>query len=125
MQVFKKLMFQAVATMALFVSMTIPALGADVTGSWAMTVQTDAGAGMMGIILEQVGADIKGSITGDAGNAPVNGKVEDEVVTFTHDLPDYGISASYRGTMEGNTIKGTVDFGNGAAMGTFSAERKE
>lgn len=116
---------KALATALLFVSMAAPAMGADITGSWAMTVMTDAGSGMMSIVIQQQGDEIKGSITGDAGNAPVNGKVENETVTFTHDLPDYGISASYRGTIENNTIKGTVDFGSGAAMGTFSAERKD
>ncbi|MCB1672214.1 MAG: hypothetical protein R3F41_12720 [Gammaproteobacteria bacterium] len=111
--------------MLFFAAFAKPAMAADVTGTWTMTVMTDQGSGMMSVVLQQQGSDLTGSISGDAGNAPVNGKVDDTAVSFSHDLPDYGISASYRGTVENNTIKGTVDFGGGAAMGTFSAERQE
>ncbi|NQV70801.1 MAG: hypothetical protein HQ498_12315 [Pseudohongiella sp.] len=125
MQRLGKFILMTLSTTILLVSMTMPAMGADVTGSWAMTVVTDAGSGMMSIVLEQEGDVVKGSITGDAGNASVNGKVENEVVTFGHSLPEYGVSANYSGALAGNTIKGTVDFADGAATGTFTAERKE
>lgn len=125
MRILRKFGARTLAAALILTMSAVPAMGADVTGNWAMTVLTNAGSGSMSIILQQEGTELKGNISGDAGNAPVNGKVENEVVTFSHDLPEYGISASYSGKVENNTIKGTVDYGNGAASGTFSAERKE
>lgn len=125
MQKFGKSVLTACATTLVWAATAIPAMGAEVTGSWVVTVMTDAGSGMMNFVLEQEGEAIKGTVTGDAGNASVTGNVANETVTFSHDLPDYGISAVYKGELAGSTIKGTVDYGNGAAMGSFTAELKE
>ncbi|MEZ5489718.1 MAG: hypothetical protein R3F50_05290 [Gammaproteobacteria bacterium] len=125
MQKYEKLLLRVCATTVFLAATAMPAIGAEVSGSWAVTVMTDAGSGMMNFVLEQEGETIKGTVTGDAGNASVTGTVADEVVTFSHNLPDYGISAVYKGKLVGSTINGTVDYGNGAAMGSFSAELKE
>ena len=83
-----KFWIKTAATAVLFVWAAIPAMAADVTGSWALTVMTDAGSGVMNFVLQQEGETVTGNVTGDAGNAPVTGKVEDETITFSHNLPD-------------------------------------
>lgn len=125
MQVIDKAKFKSLAVALLLAGFAVPAVGAEAGGTWAVSLNTDGGAGMMNLVLEQEGEVLTGTVSGDVGNAPVTGKIENQTVTFSHNLPDYGIAASYSGVIEGNTIKGTVDFGGGAATGSFTAERKE
>ncbi len=75
-------------------------------------------------MIEQAGDELTGSVSGDVGNAPIMGKVENDMVTFSHVLPDYGVSVAYTGKLEGNTITGTVSFADGAATGNFRAQKK-
>jgi len=114
--------FAASAVLFAFVT---SALAADVNGNWTVTFNTSQGGGSMELILEQDGEELKGSVDGDTGRANVTGKIEEDAVTFSHQLPDYGVSADYSGKLEGNSIKGTVSFADGAAMGNFTAERKQ
>ncbi len=103
----------------------LTALAADAGGTWAVTFNTAQGGGTMNLIIEQAGADLKGSVSGDVGNAPIMGKIENDAVTFSHELPDYGVTAAYTGKLDGDTIKGTVSFADGAATGDFTAQRKQ
>ncbi len=113
------------AASAMFLILAMPALAADVNGNWTVTFNTSQGGGSMELVLEQEGEELKGSVDGDTGRANVTGKIEDDAVTFSHQLPDYGVSADYSGKLEGTSIKGTVSFADGAAMGNFTAERKQ
>ena len=125
MQTFGKLILKLSSVVVLVFGLAMPVMAADISGSWSVTLETDGGAGMMNIDLVQEGEELKGTVSGDVGEAPVTGKVENNSVTFSHDLPNYGVSASYSGEIDGNTIKGSVDFASGAAFGSFTAQRKE
>lgn len=113
------------AIAALILGVASSVLAADVNGNWTVTFNTAQGGGSMQLVLEQDGEELKGSVDGDTGRATVTGKIEDDAVSFSHQLPDYGVSADYNGKLEGNSIKGTVSFADGAAMGNFTAERKQ
>ena len=125
MQTFGKLILKLSSVVVLIFGLAMSVMAADISGSWSVTLETDGGAGMMNINLVQEGEELKGTVSGDVGEAPVTGKVENNSVTFSHDLPNYGVSASYSGEIDGNTIKGSVDFASGAALGSFTAQRKE
>jgi hypothetical protein len=122
---FSKTAVQILTALILSVGAALPALAADAAGNWAVTFNTAQGGGTMNLIIEQAGADLKGSVSGDVGNAPILGKIENDAVTFSHELPDYGVTAAYTGKLDGDTIKGTVSFADGAATGDFTAQRKQ
>ena len=124
MQKFTTLILKAFATLLLVTGFALPAFSADINGAWSVTFNTSQGGGSMEMVIEQAGVELKGSVSGEVGNAPISGKIEEDAVSFSHMLPDYGVSADYKGKLEGNTIKGTVSFADGAATGSFTAERK-
>jgi hypothetical protein len=120
-----KLISKTLTALTLFAGLTTAAFAADVAGNWTVTFNTGQGGGSMDLVIEQTGNELKGNVSGDVGNAPINGKTENDTVTFTHQLPDYGVSADYNGKLEGGVIKGTVSFADGAASGNFTAQRKQ
>ncbi len=94
---------------------------ADLTGSWACSVETDAGSGSPSFTLKQTGADLTGRYSGQLGDADVKGKVDGEKFTFS--FPAGDSSVVYAGTLGTEGLKGTVDLA-GQAKGTFSCKRK-
>ena len=115
---------KSLASAALIAGFSTSVFAADVNGNWTVTFNTSQGGGSMELVLEQDGEALKGSVDGDTGRANVTGKIEEDAVSFSHQLPDYGVSADYSGKLEGNSIKGTVSFADGAATGNFTAQRK-
>jgi hypothetical protein len=99
----------------------------DVSGTWAFTVQTDAGTGSPIVMLKQDGEKLTGhysSVT--LGEADLTGSVKGKDLKFTFAANVQGTSfeVTYTGTIEDkDTLKGSLDLG-GLAQGTFSAKRK-
>lgn len=124
MQTIGKFVSHSFVALVLFAGLTMSAAAADVSGNWSVTFNTSQGGGSMQMVIEQAGEELKGNVSGDVGNAPITGKIENDDLSFSHMLPDYGVSADYAGKLEGNVIKGTVSFADGAASGSFTAERK-
>ena len=99
--------------------------GANITGDWTFTVQTDMGAGTPAITFKQDGEKLTGKYNGQLGAADLTGTVKgnDVKFTFTIDVQGQQAPVSYAGTVEKNTMKGTLDIG-GMATGTFTATKK-
>jgi hypothetical protein len=105
----------------------LPALAADVTGTWNFAVELGVGSGNPTFVLKQQGEKITGTYSGTLGEAPVTGKIEGDNIEFWFEADAAGekFRASYKGVVKnGNTIEGKVVYG-GLGDGTFTAKKKE
>ena len=120
-------------TTALFVAIGVagfglrPALaqGTNVTGDWTFTVTTDQGSGTPTMTFKQDGEKLSGKYNGQFGSADLTGTVKGTAIqfSFTIDVQGQQAPATYKGTVEKDTMKGTMDIG-GMVNGTFTATKK-
>ncbi len=103
----------------------VGAQGTNVTGEWAFTVTTDQGGGNPTITFKQDGEKLTGKYNGQLGAADLTGTVKGNAITFTFTVDVQGQQApvNYKGTVEKNTMKGSLDIG-GMVNGTFTATKK-
>ncbi len=101
----------------------VPVSGQDVTGTWVLSVDLGAGgAGDATFVFEQEGTAITGTYTGAFGtDVEVSGTVEDGEIMFTFQADQVG-EITYNGTIEGDTMTGTVIYGD-LAEGTFEGSK--
>ena len=111
----------AMKTFSIFLLASTAALAADLTGTWACTVETDMGSGNPAFTLKQDGGNITGKYEGALGAADVVGKITGGKFEYSFKF-DQG-SVIYKGEIDGNKTKGSVDLA-GQAKGTFSCEKK-
>jgi hypothetical protein len=97
----------------------------DVTGTWAMAVETAAGSGTPTMVLKQEGEKLTGQYTGQLGEAPVTGTVKGSAIEMGFDIAAQGatIHVSYAGTVDGSAMKGTVKLGD-FGEGTFTGKKQ-
>ena len=87
---------------------------AKVAGKWVLTWEGRMGPVTANLVLEQDGGKIKGTMTGEMGREwPVTGTVEGKTVKFSskRETPRGEITVEYTGTLEGDTLKGTMQMG--------------
>ena len=118
-----------VAGIALVMGLLTPSIlfaqAANVTGEWAFNVTTDQGGGTPTITFKQDGEKLTGKYAGQLGAADLTGTLKGSAIHFTFTLEVQGQQApvTYDGTVEKNTMKGTLDIG-GMVTGTFTATKK-
>jgi len=100
----------------------------DVTGSWALEVQTEAGGTTTpSVTLKQDGEKLTGHYSSATlGEADVTGSVKGTDVTFafTASVQGTSVPVTYTGTVETNTsMKGKISLG-GLGDGTFTGKKK-
>ena len=97
----------------------------NVTGVWLFTVTTDQGGGTPTLTFKQDGEKLTGKYEGQLGNADLTGTVKESAITFTFTVDVQGQQApvTYKGTVEKNTMKGSMDIA-GMVNGTFTATKK-
>jgi hypothetical protein len=97
----------------------------DVTGKWAFTVETSAGAGAPTFTFKQDGEKLTGHYTGTFGEADLTGTVKGADITFafTVDAQGTALKETYTGTVDKDTMKGTLVI-EGVGEGTFTAKRQ-
>ncbi len=118
---------------ALFICTTLVSVSAiaassqstDVTGTWKVSVETQAGSGSPTVILKQDGENITGTYKGQLGEAPLTGTIKGNAIKFSFKVNAQGqdLQIDYAGTVDGKSMKGTVklgDFGDG----TFTATKE-
>jgi len=98
---------------------------ADVTGTWALTVETSAGTGTPTLILEQAGGDLSGTYKGRFGDQVVTGTIAGNAIRFAFTVsgPMGSADVAYSGTVEGDTMSGTMQMG-AQAGGRFTGRRQ-
>jgi len=103
---------------ALALALAIPAAAqqaAKVDGSWDVSMTAPNGNTFtQTIVFQQDGNNLKGTMKGRRGDSPVEGKVDGNKITFTvtRDTPNGERKIEYNGTVDGDSIKGTVKFGD-------------
>ena len=97
----------------------------NVTGVWLFTVTTDQGGGTPTLTFKQDGEKLTGKYEGQLGNADLTGTVKESAITFSFTVDVQGQQApvTYKGTVEKNTMKGSLDIA-GMVNGTFTATKK-
>jgi len=112
---FRKLMVVCALMLA-----SIPALAADVTGTWLMTVETQAGTGTPTFTLKQEGEKVTGNYKGQLGEAPVTGTIKGNELALNYKISAQGtdLVVTYTGTVDGKNISGKVSLGE-LGEGTF------
>src|SRR5687767_5276139 len=114
-----------ILTVAILASAQLAAQGTNVTGDWTFNVTTDQGGGTPTITFKQEGEKLTGKYVGQLGAADLTGTVKGNAIQFmfTVDVQGQQAPVTYKGTVEKNTMKGTLDIG-GMINGTFTATKK-
>lgn len=97
----------------------------DVTGKWAFSVETSAGAGTPTFTFKQDGEKLTGHYTGTFGEADITGTVKgaDITIAFTVDAQGTALKETYTGTVDKDTMKGKLVI-EGLGEGTFTAKKQ-
>ena len=114
-----------ILAVAVLASAQLVAQATNVTGEWTFNVTTDQGGGTPTITFKQDGEKLTGKYVGQLGNADLTGTVKGNDIQFMFTIDAQGQQApvTYKGTVEKNTMKGTLDIG-GMINGTFTATKK-
>jgi hypothetical protein len=112
--------------LAVFGVLMSTAAFADVSGTWLMSVETQAGAGTPTFTLKQNGDQVTGTYKGQLGEAPVTGSVKGNVITLSYKINAQGqdLEVVYTGTLDGDKITdGKVHLG-AFGDGTFTGKKQ-
>lgn len=114
--------FSLLILILLFVGFSAQAQNSiDVTGSWTMQVQTDAGSGSPTFVLKQEGEKITGTYTGQLGESPVTGTLKGNAIHLEFNIQ--GNLIKYDGTATSTEMEGKVNLAE-MATGTFKGKKK-
>src|SRR3954447_8541633 len=98
----------------------------DVTGKWALNVETSGGSGTPTVTLKQDGERLTGHYSSATlGEADVTGTIKDAdfSFTFTANVQGTSINVTYTGGADKDAMKGRVSLGD-LGEGTFSGKRQ-
>jgi len=101
------------------------AWAADVTGTWLMTVETQAGSGNPTFVLKQEGEKVSGTYKGQLGEAPVTGTIKGNELAMSYKVSGQGmeLEVKYTGTVDGNKVAGKLSMGE-MGEGTFTGAKQ-
>jgi hypothetical protein len=96
----------------------------DVSGSWSVTVESEAGSGNPSFTLKQDGEKLTGKYKGAFGEADLTGTVKGDKIEFSFKVSgQVEGTITYTGTTDGKTMKGKVNLA-GMGEGTFSGNKQ-
>jgi len=109
--------------LTILISAALTLLGADLTGTWSVSVVLDAGSGVATFNFKQTGEALSGTYSGTFGEAQVTGTLKGDQAEWSFENGQVG-KVAYKGVLDGaGKMKGTVTYGQLGA-GTFTAEKK-
>jgi hypothetical protein len=103
------------------------AQAANVTGTWIFNVETGQGSGSPTLTFKQDGEKLTGHYSSQTlGEADFTGTVKGSAIQFAFNVNAQGtqIDVIYAGTVEGGTMKGTVNMAGGQLSGTFTGKKQ-
>lgn len=109
----------------LFLSAAVSLLAADLTGTWAISVETPNGKRESTITFRQDGEKLTGTMHAPNTEAPLTGTVKGNDVEFsiTRDFGGQTVKIDYTAKLDGSKISGTLRFGDQGEI-PFSGEKK-
>lgn len=98
---------------------------ADVSGTWDLVVETPQGKGTPYITVRQQDGKLSGRYYGRMGESALEGTLRDNRIQFSVTLrfQDQSFTVTYSGTVEGDAMRGTAQFGD-SGSGTWTAKRR-
>ncbi len=98
---------------------------ADMTGTWAVTVETEMGSGTPSFDLVEEGGKLSGTYNGQMGSMPISGTIDDKTfkLVINVDAQGQSMAIEYAGSVDGDSIEGKLDFG-GMGGGTFTGKKQ-
>jgi hypothetical protein len=115
-----------VLVVVLSIAATCIAGQSDVSGTWKVTVESQAGTGNPTVVLKQDGEQLTGTYKGQLGEAPLKGTIKGNDISFGFKVNVQGqdLQVDYVGTVEGGkTMKGKVKLGD-LGEGTFTGTKE-
>jgi len=102
----------------------LAARAADISGTWNLTVTTQAGTGTPTLVLAQSGETLTGTYTGRFGTSPIKGTYKDGAIVFSFEVsgPMGSAEVTYTGKVDGDAMSGNMQMGT-MAGGTFSGKK--
>jgi len=99
---------------------------ANVSGEWTIELTFLMGKATHTAIIEQDGERLSGTYKGEFLEGRLNGRIEGNEISFSGRVRNEstGVTFRYSGTVDGNTMKGTVDMGE-YWTADFTAEKKK
>lgn len=96
----------------------------NVAGAWELSINGPEGVLTATADLQQDGEKLTGTITAPQGSANMTGNVKGKAVflTFSMDTPQGPIEIKINGEVDGDNVKGVLDFGMGQA--DFTGKKK-
>jgi len=121
-----KYVIRAVLLAASIATVSTAALAedADIVGSWQVDITTGQAQGRTApLVLRRDGANVVGTITTPQGDQPVDATVTGKAVTMWFSVRTQNglTNVTMKGTVDGDVMKGTIDFGTG--QGEWTAKR--
>ncbi len=97
----------------------------NITGMWALNVETPMGAREMKLNATQTGEMLTGKIASERGDMPITGTVKGNAVAFMMKVNAQGmdLQIDYTGTVEGDAMKGTMKLGD-MGEGTWTGKKQ-
>lgn len=97
----------------------------NVAGEWTLTVESPMGRDDVEAKFMQMGDRLSGSVMNAGREIPLAGTIHGNVVNFglSLDVRGQALHLDYAGTVEGDSMSGTVQFGP-IGNGKFSGKRK-
>lgn len=114
------------ASPALFAHVAAQDKPIDVSGSWALTVETAGGTGSPSVDLKQDGETLTGNYSSQVfGEQKVTGTIKGNAITFgfTTTFEGSSMTVTYSGTADASTMKGKVTVGD-LGEGTFTGKKR-
>ncbi len=113
------------AVFAMLLCLPVHSYAEDVNGAWDLTVETRQGTATPSVTLRQDGEKISGTYHGRMGDTALQGTLKGNNIRFSVRLKfrDQSFLVTYTGTVDGASMKGTVQFGE-SSSGTWSAHRR-
>ena len=98
---------------------------AKVAGDWTLSVETPNGTRTPTASFKQEGENLTGTYKGALGEAPLKGTIKGNEIKFTVTVntPNGELALDYSGTVDGDSMKGSVKFGQ-AGEGTWTGKKK-
>ena len=96
----------------------------DVVGTWNVSMDSPNGPVALRVVIKFEGEKMTAVIAGPNGDTPMKAKLEGKAITLAFNAPPAfnSIEITLTGTIDGNSMKGTVDY-SGFAQSERSATR--
>jgi hypothetical protein len=114
----------AVALIVLLGFTTPARAQSDLAGNWLLSFNTPNGMIDADAVFKVDGDKLTGTLSSTAGETKLDGTVKEKTFTFSFEVPTQqgNLTVTISGEQDGDTLKGTFDFGQGT--GDWTGKRK-